>query len=69
MNCANHLFDLVNFTKEQANHLCSFVSEMPAGEDRFAQRNRAAVAYKWSILDEQYVNKKMVAAEINLDRV
>ena len=42
---------------------------MPAGEDRFAERNRREVAYKWSILDVKDVNKKMEAAEKTLDRL
>ena len=69
MRYANDLFNLVNFTKEQAIILCDFISEMPAGEDKFAQRNRQEAAYKWSILDKRNIKKKMCVAEQNLDRV
>ena len=59
MRYANDLFNLVYFTKEQAIILCDFISEMPAGEDKFAQKNRQEAAYKWSILDELNVKKKI----------
>ena len=36
MKCANNLFDELEFTNKQAIHLCSFHSDMPAGEDKNA---------------------------------
>jgi hypothetical protein len=39
MNCANDLFDELEFTKNQAIHLCAFLSDMPAGEDKNALKN------------------------------
>ena len=34
MKCANNLFDEVKFTMKQANNLCEYISDMPAGEDK-----------------------------------
>ena len=69
MNCANNLFDLLNETKENEIRFCNFISEITAGEDKFAQKNRQEAAYKWSILDKRNIKKKMCVAEKNLDRI
>ena len=69
MKCANNLFDLVNKTRKQADLMCDFISEMPAGEDKFAQKNRKEAAYTWSYLEEPKVDKKMCAHEVKLDRI
>ena len=69
MKCANNLFDLVNETRKQADLMWDFISEMPAGEDKFAQESRRDAAYTWSRLKEPIIDKKMCAHETNLDRI
>jgi hypothetical protein len=55
MNCANDLFDELEFTKNQAIHLCTFLSDMPAGEDKNALEKRRNAAYIWSCVDKKKV--------------
>ena len=51
MKCANNLFDLAIFIEKQANNLCEYISDMPAGEDKNAYEKRKQAAYNWSVLD------------------
>ena len=44
-------FWLIKFTKKQANNLCEYISDMPAGEDKNAYEKRKQAAYNWSVLD------------------
>ncbi len=39
MNCANNLFDELEFTKKQAVHLCTFLFDMPEGKDKNSFEN------------------------------
>ena len=69
MNCANNLFDELEFTKNQAIHLCAFLSDMPAGEDKNALEKRRNAAYIWSCVDKKKVETTIRNSESNLDRV
>ena len=69
MKCANNIFDELEFTKKQAIHLCAFLSDMPAGEDKNSWEKRRNAAYVWSCVDKKDVEKKIDNAESNLDRV
>ena len=69
MNCANDLFDELEFTKKQANHLRAFLSDMPAGEDKNALEKRRNAAYIWSCVDKKKVLKTIDNAESTLDRI
>ncbi len=40
MKRANNIFDELEFSKKQAIHLCVFLSDMPAGEDKNAYEKR-----------------------------
>jgi hypothetical protein len=68
MKCTNNLFDELEFTKKQAIHLCAFLSDMPAGEDKNAFEKRKNAAYIWSCVDKKKVEMTIKKAEITLDR-
>ena len=69
MNCANNLFDELEFTKNQAIHLCAFVSDKPAGEDKNALEKRRNAAYIWSCFDKKKVETTIKNAESTLDKI
>ena len=69
MKCAINLFDELEFTKKQAIHLCAFLSDMPAEEDKNAFEKRKNAAYIWSCVDKKKVEMTIDKAEITLDRV
>jgi uncharacterized protein (UPF0332 family) len=69
MKCANNIFDELEFTKNQAIHLCAFLSDMPAGEDKNAFEKRRNAAYIWSCVDKKKVLTTIDKAEGTLDRI
>jgi hypothetical protein len=69
MKCANNIFDELEFTKKQAIHLCAFLSDMPAGEDKNSCEKRRNAAYIWSCVDKKKVETTIDNAESTLDRI
>ncbi len=57
MKCAKNLFDEFKLTKKQAIHLCLFLSDMLAGEDKNAFDKRKNAAYIWSYVDKKVETK------------
>ena len=55
MKFANNIFDELEFTKKQAIHLCAFLSDMPAGEDKNSCEKRRNAAYIWSCVEKKKV--------------
>ena len=69
MKCANDIFDELDFTKKQAIHLCAFLSDMSAGEDKNSCEKRRNAAYIWSCVDKKKVETTIDNAESTLDRI
>jgi len=46
------LIDELEFAEHEASYLCSFLSAMPAGDDKQKYDARRRAAYSWSVLDK-----------------
>lgn len=69
LKCVKNLVDELEFAEHEASYLCSFLSAMPAGDDKHKHDARRHAAYSWSVLDKIKVQKTRMQAESTLERV
>ena len=64
MNCAYNLFDLVVLTEKHATTLCGYISDLPAGDEKFEYVKRKQAAFNWSVLDQKRSKRRLKKKEV-----